>query len=201
VRYKSGIWVAGFLLTTLFAGVALAYEYPLSSAAIREAYFLGTGPDRAGADFLAAYSHTVPELRVGSYVTVVRLETPYSHIVEHVRGLLNYSAQDAVRDFQGKPATLRIVLDVAYITPDVTPNASGELRITVSQNKKEISPKSVHTSSYYPFQDAFQSAPRIGEHVHLDFKPAMLDSSTLTVAIDTPDGRHAETEFDLAALK
>ena len=66
-----------------------AYEYPLSSNAIREAYFLGTGPTRGDADFLAEYSHTVAILTAGSYTSVVKIETLYSQLADAPLTTLN----------------------------------------------------------------------------------------------------------------
>ena len=41
----------------------------------------------------------------------------------------------------------------------------------------------------------------MGRHVPLKARAEKTDSSGLTITIDTPDGQHAETTFDLARLK
>jgi hypothetical protein len=51
----------------------------------------------------------------------------------HASKTLNYSAQDAVKEFLGKPAVLRMHLDVCYL--GATENA---IKGTVLQNKKSV---------------------------------------------------------------
>jgi hypothetical protein len=75
------------------------------------------------------------------------------------------------------------------------------VRIKVFQNKKEVIPESYDSSPYYPATDEYTRIPSIGENVELAFKPNKIQSSTLWIVIDTPDGQHAETTFDLAALR
>lgn len=194
---------ASFLLTLALALPSVAYEYPLSSETIRDAYFLGKGSGSAGADFLAEYAHTLPKLKIGAYTSVVRLETPYTQIAEHARETLNYDSQDAVKDFLDKPAVFRVFLDICFRYPDssVRTSDAGKIRIKMSQDDKEIVPKSVERSQYYPFQDSGAFIPSIGEHVEMDFDADKIESSPLVIEMDTPNGRHAETTFDLSALK
>jgi len=73
-----------FLVLILSLAVALpaaAYDYPLSSTAIRDAYFLGTRQGGLTPQFLAAYSHFVSELHQGSCTSEIRLETPFLQVV------------------------------------------------------------------------------------------------------------------------
>lgn len=184
------------LLTLALALSARAYDYPLSSNAIRDAYLLGTGSGRGGVDFLAQYSHQIPKLRAGSYTSVVRIETPYSQVAEHSAVTLNYSAEDAVKEFLGKPAFFRIYLDIC-----VASGAGKPIKVKVLQNDKEINPKSVLHSPYFAAQESDTSLPSIGEHIQFDFKADKIDSLPLIIEIDAPDGQHAETKFDLAALR
>ena len=67
------------LAAAAFAAPALAYEYPLSSTAIREAYFAGTSTDWTYREFLGEYTHTLRELRDSGYISSVGIETPYAH--------------------------------------------------------------------------------------------------------------------------
>jgi hypothetical protein len=91
---------------------AYAFDFPLTSSAIRDAYFLGTRQTGLE-DFFAAYTHSVPALSISKeFVTRVRLETPFTQVVDHVSKTFNYSAQDAARDFYGKPAVFRMHLEI-----------------------------------------------------------------------------------------
>lgn len=200
---KANAPFTAFLLTLAIAMPAFAYEFPLSSETIRDAYILGKGSDSAGADFLAEYTHTLPELKIGTYTSIVRIETPYTQVAEHARETLNYDSHDAVKDFLNKPAAFRVYLDICFRYPDssVGRSEAGELHIKLTQDDKEILPKSVHRSQYYPFQDSGAFIPSIGEHVQMNFDAEKIESSPLLIEMDTPNGRHVETTFDLSALK
>jgi hypothetical protein len=186
-----------FLLTLLLALPALAYDYPLTVGAIREAYFLGKRQASLGDRFLAEYTHAIPQLRVGAFFSEVRIETPFSQVAEYTSKKLEYSAQDAVADFSVKPAAFRMYLDICYKS-DAPPNS---VRIKIIQNKKELVPVSADRSPYYPKTDKRHHAPSIGERVQLVFRAEQLDSSALTILIDTLDDQHAEAQFDLQALR
>ena len=191
-----------FALPVLLFALAIAlpafgaYEYPLSSSAIREAYFLGTGSTRGDADFLAQYSHTIAKLTAGSYTSVVRIETPYSQVAERAAETLNYSADDAVKEFRGKPIDFRMNLDIC-----VKSGAEKSIEIKVLQHGKEIVLRSAHHSPYFAPQEADSSLPRIGEHIQLVFDARGIDASPLVIEIDAGNGQHAENTFDLTTLR
>ena len=66
-----------FGLALPFTFPAWCYDFPLSSPAIRDAYFLGTRQAVAGSKFLHEYTHTIAALKVGeNFVSRVRVETP-----------------------------------------------------------------------------------------------------------------------------
>lgn len=55
-----------------------------------------------------------------------------------------------------------------------------------------------------PFAERFSDTSFLlpnGESAELQFDPKSLDSSDLKILIDTPDGQHAETSFDLQSLR
>jgi len=186
-----------FLLALFLALPATAYEFPLSPTAIRQAYFLGIRQPSLGATFLPEYSHKVPSLKAGAFTSEVRIETPFTDVAVYSSRAIGCSAQDAVKDFFGKPAEFRMYLDICYMT-NAPPNA---VRIQVIQNRKEIPPQSEDRSAYYPATDEYTFMPSIGEQIQLRFKADKMDSSPLTIRIDTPDGQHAEMEFDLQTLR
>jgi hypothetical protein len=185
------------LLGLILALPASAYEFPLSPTAIRQAYFLGIRQPSLGTTFLAEYARKVPNLKAGAFTSEVRIETAFTDVAVYSSRTIGYSAQDAVKDFFGKPAEFRMYLDICYMT-NAPPNA---VRIQVIQNRKEIAPQSEDRSAYYPATDEYTFMPSIGEQIQLRFKADKIDSSPLTIRIDTPDGQHAETEFDLQTLR
>lgn len=190
--------VTSAVLLTFLALPICAYDYPLTSSAIRDAYFLGRR--QAGLDeFFATYAHSIPTLSVNKeFVTSVRLETPFLQVVDQVSRRLNYSAQDATRDFYDKPAVFRMYLDICYMLDAPLPKA---IKITVLQNDKEIQPDTDERTAFFPATDPYTYMPNVGEKVKLEFDPRKFDSSTLTIRIDTPDDQHAKTEFDLQTLR
>jgi hypothetical protein len=186
-----------FALALLVAQPAASYDYPLSPGAIRDAYFLGTRQTSLGADFLVQYSRVIPELQAGRFTSKATLETPFTQVAIHASKTLGYKAQDAVREFYDKPTVVRLHLDICYKI-NAPENA---VRIKIIQNKKEVFPESSDSSPYYPATDEYTQMPSIGEKVELEFKPNKIESSTLLIVINTPDGQHAETAFDLRTLR
>jgi hypothetical protein len=193
---KARFLLSVLLLTFSLSSSISAYDYPLSENSIREAYFLGIRHN-LGSDLLAPYSQTIPQLKVGMYVSHVQIETPFTQIATHANRTLNYSAQDAVKAFYDKPAVFRIHLDICY-KAGAEPNA---IQIQVIQNKREITPDSFKSSPYYPEADKYTRVPSIGEQIQIEFPAEKISSSTLTIKIHTPDGQDAEAEFDLQARR
>jgi hypothetical protein len=200
------------LLVLVVALPALAYEYPLSADAIREAYFLGSGQKGKDSDFYLEYSHSLGEPKKDPPGSIVTIDTPYLQIAEHSRDTSNYHPQDAQKDFFEKPAEFRLFLDVYYRPVDqAAPTAakaesdssdSGKaLKIKLIQHEKEISWRTVESWPFYPFHNAKTSVERDGEHREIACDAALIDSSVLTIKIDTPDGQQFETDFDLREIK
>ena len=194
---KDSLKVLAIVLGVLLAMPAGAYDFPLTSSAIRDAYFLANRAGGLGDQFLANYRHTIPELHVAEFISFVRIETPFAQVALHSSRTLNYSAQDAVREFSDKPIPFRIHMEINY-KPDAPPDA---IKIKLIQNKKEVVVDSVERSPFYPPTDAYTRLPSIGEILDLEVKPENVDSSTLTIQVDTPDGQHAECVFDMQAIR
>ena len=190
-------WFA-FLLALFLALPVSAYDdIPASASAIRDAYFFGTRPGSLTPDFLARYAHWVPELKQGTCTSQVRLETPFLQIAVYTSKAFNYSSQDAVQQFYGKQIVFRVYLDICYKL-----NAPlNAIRIKVTQNKKEVAPLSAESSPYVPRITKVATLPANGERVRLEFKSNQIDSSTLTIRIDTPDKQYAEVDFDMQVLR
>jgi hypothetical protein len=191
---------------------AMAYEFPLSADAIREAYFLGSGQKGKDSDFYSQYSHSLGEPKKDPPGSIVTIDTPYLQIAEHSRETSNYHSQDARRDFFEKPAEFRLFLDVYYKPVDQTATTatkaqsdssdSGKvLKIKLIQHEKEISWRTVESWPFYPFHNAKTSVERDGEHREIACDAALIDSSVLTIKIDTPDGQQFKTDFDLREIK
>jgi hypothetical protein len=185
------------ILSLAVALPAMAYDYPLTSTAIRDAYFLGTRQGGLGTEFLADYRHAIPTLRVEEFISFARIETPFVQVAVQSSRKLNYSAQDAVQDFVGKRLSVRIHMEICYM-PDAPPDA---VKIELVQNQKEIVPTSLERSAFYPPTDPYTRVSSIGETIDMEVDASKLDGSTLTIYIETPDGRTTLSEFDLRSLR
>ena len=185
------------LLAFSLAIPARAYDVPLTESTIRDAYFLGTRQTGLGPDFLANYTREIPNLSLGRYRSFASLETPFTQVAILSSKKLNYSAQDAVKEFLGKPLPFRIHLEICYMV-DAPPDG---LTVRIVQNKKALMPASFERSLFFPASDEYSSPPPIGETIQLEFIADKIDSSTLTILIDTPDGQQAEVVFDLQSLR
>ena len=188
------------VLLALFLAVPLsAYgDIPASENSIRDAYFLGTRQGSLTPEFLARYSHWIPELKDGTLCTSqARLETPFLQVADYASTAPNFSSQDAVKQFYGKQMFFRVYLDICY-KPNAPLNA---IKIKVVQNKKEIVPLSAESQPYVPRVTELAALPANGEQVRLEFKSNQIDSSPLLIVIDTPYKQHAEVNFDLQTLR
>jgi hypothetical protein len=190
-------WLAFFLGLFLALPAGAYDDIPHSASAIRDAYFLGTRHGGLTPDILAPYAHWIPKLKEGTCTSQARLETPFLQVADYAGKAVNYSSQDAVKEFYGKAMIFRVYLDICY-QPNALLNA---IKIKAFQNKKEIVPLSTESNPYVPRVDEFATLPANGEQVRLEFKSNQIDSSTLHFRIDTPDGQHAEVDFDLQALR
>ena len=189
---------------------SLAYEYPLSTSAIRDAYFLGTGSKGTDESFYEHYARTIPNPGKEPPVSTITIDTPYMQFAEHARQNPNQHVQDAVEEYFGKSAKFLVFADVYFKPLSGKPNSGDSqksregdsrpegLEIRLRQNKKVIPVKVVDESPLYPFRNAQTSAKQIGEHVELECDPASIDASILTISIRTPDGQNHEVTFDLA---
>ena len=186
--------VLGFFL---IASGAWGYDFPLSESAIRDAYFLGSEGPGQGRAFLGEYTHAVNELKVGACTSAVSVETPFAHVAVHASKTVNYSAQQAVKEFLGKPAVFRMHVDICYLE-GAPENA---VKVTVLQNKKSVRWTSENRSAYYPPSDESTQVSNNGECIDLEFPAERIDSSELTIRIDTPDGQHGETVIALESLR
>ncbi len=152
-----------------------------------------------GDDFLWQYRRTISTLRlIDNLIIRVRIETPFLQVATHAAKTLNYNAQDAVKDFYDKPAVFRVSLEICYMADAP---ASNSVKITVSQNGKQILPQSDERSAFFPATDPYTPAVDVGEFVEMEFDARKFDRSTLTIQIDTPDDQHAKTAFDLQFLR
>ena len=176
-----------------------AYEQPLSSESVREAYFLGQRMDGARASFLAEHSRWFPLPATGPHVARVQALTPYAQIVLATQnGEIRGSAMEAERYYRAH-ASLFLVRVRVYSTPTyplVGPckEFSEQLLIIVEQKG--------------PVQATQRNCLRLSRShspayvdVVLSFDADLLSPTPLTVAVLPPEGQGVRAVFDLGKLK
>src|SRR5277367_3313649 len=103
------------LLALMIAQPALAFDYPLSPEAIREAYFLAKeNPDKKQA-FFEDYRHHLPVPKSGADVALIEVETPFACVVDAISQTpMTYHAPDAEQDYLGKPGQFRVHVEIYF---------------------------------------------------------------------------------------
>ena len=207
-----------FLLLALIAASAAAYDHPLGSHTIREAYFIGASNYPQG---LAGYIKSLPVPKTGAHVAEMEVRTPFAQVIvmshEHSVG---YSAQQAAQDYRKNPDTVQVRMQIlntatfALASPAASPqspcggaqrmNSVQEcfrgFRFLFSKGKEEIKPKSSYGVPVN-FYTGHGTSGSIGGNIWFVFSANDIASAPFRVTVVTPDGQEVSAEFDLAALR
>lgn len=214
-------YAAGALALVLVAAQAApAYEHPLDTHSIREAYFLGNRKDEKPARFLALYAKRLPLPKTGPHVAEIELLTPYAQVVLRAfRAPGSYSAQDAGQDYAAQPDLVRVRVRI-NLTPtypafladssrgkgavrERPPDFWRDFKVEVTQGKtitpKKLSGRPLYTSAFQAPRP--QAGALQGAEMQLEFDAAQIASAPVRVDVLTPDGQTVETEFELRDLR
>jgi hypothetical protein len=202
-----GLVALSLLAWSIAATVALAFDSPLSSEAIRDAYFLATGNPQKRTAFFDEYTHypAVPES--GPSISSIQIETPFASTVEDIAmNSLNYREPDVQQDFFGKPADFRVQVQIAFTAtypPSTTTsmqlgNFWDDFTIHLMQSGNEIGSRSVKGIPLYSDRTI---SGYIGATLVADYDARRIDSGPVTVVVTGPDDARVESEFDLANLR
>jgi hypothetical protein len=191
------------LLAALITQPAVAFDYPLSSTAIREAYFLGSGDSEKLLLFLDKYAKHYPIAKSGQYVASIRFETPYYIIAEyvsHASAFSSYHAMDAQKEFLGKPGLCRVRIEIYYglsSTPTAPYQTNYDIRL--KQHDKEIPAKRSWTEAMVT-ADEGPSVP--GQYLTTEYSADDIDTEApATVEVIAPDGNNVTETFDVDSLR
>ena len=201
------------VVVLVFALPALAYQYPLSSSDVREAYLLGTRRDSLTASFFAKYRHDLRQPRSGPWVSDIIIETPYTQVVEMGQADQNPDTQQAEIDLPKKNFLFIVRVGINFTdtypsTPKnppeprpIIPDFEKDFKIRMSQkDKKIIQPSSVKTILLD--SGDYGNGQITGAVLELTYKTEDIDpSGDLAIKVLTPDDQDVETTFDLNSLK
>ena len=185
VRSGLAILLGTFVTLTLIALPALAYQYPLSSIDIRDAFLIGNRNDDLTAALFAKYSRTLPAPETGPYVAQIELDTPYLQIARRAKGALNYDSLDAVQaPYYARPAgspdearapcyaqpadlpdavpqrCFLSLADAAHCFPDAHSHSECSAAVRCSRSRAAHSPGEAESPPYLPER----SLPRPLQH-------------------------------------
>jgi hypothetical protein len=112
-----------FLVALLIAPPSLAFDDPLSSTSIRDAYMLGNRKDFKTAEYFARCKHLLPMPESGPHVAAISVETPYGQVVEIGEADLNTDIQGAEQRLADKtfPFIVRVGVDLTNTYPGPPP--------------------------------------------------------------------------------
>ena len=196
-------------LISLIAASAAAYEHPLDSSAIRNAYFLGSSNSES-VKFLSKNKETLPPPKTGPHVAEIEVRTPFAQVVASSREhSVGYSPMQAGQDYKKDPDTLQVRIQIRFTTygaPLVPPPACQgvnrmnsvqdcfqDFRFRFSQSK-DLQPIRSYGVPIY-------THVLTGGDVWFTFRAAEVASAPLRVTVSTPDGHEVSATFDLAALR
>jgi hypothetical protein len=213
-RSGLAILLGTFVMVLLIALPALAYQYPLSSSDIRNAYLLGYAKDLSTANFFAPYARQFPVPESGPYIATITLKTPYEQLVELGQSALNADVQGAEEEYATRklPFLVQVGVDRAATYPGTSasdtaapgvplPDFQRDFPARLVQDGREIAVQS--TQVYLLYSDsAFNSYSVSGAIIEYRYDPEKIDpDDEVTFEVHTPDDQQTAATFDLSQLR
>ena len=212
---RSGVVVLflTFVIVLLIALPALAYQYPLSSSDIRNAYLLGYAKDQNTTSFFAQYVTQLPMPETGPHVATIALKTPYAQVVELGQSAVNADVQGAEEELANTkfPLLVSVGIDLTptYPDPPITNPASGspvpdfeqDFSIELFQDGAKIDAQSTRVNLLYS-EGVGNTYEVSGAIIVLRFDPEKVNpDDEVIVKVHTPDDQHVKATFDLGHLR
>jgi hypothetical protein len=194
-----------------------AYDHPLGSHAIREAYFIGSAAEQ----LLGLYAQNLPVPKTGPHIALIEVRTPFRQVIEIAREhSVGYSAQSAAQDYKKNPDAVQVRVEILSTAsyaigsqgtvPEILapPACQGVQRMNSVEDcfrdfrfgfnqGKDLKPKSSYGVPMYRGDPSIL----IGADIWFTFSAADIASAPFQVTVSTPDGQTVSAEFDLAALR
>ena len=211
----------------LFSPLNWAYEVPLASRSVRDAYFLGQRNNEDTDAFIETYTRRFAVPPQGPYISEIRLLTPYAQVVDVSRHkTLGYSAQQAEAEYKtrGDSLLVRVRIDFTPTYNDVMrvkptkddgsqPNIAQrpedfwkDFRFLLTQNDEPVQYRNISGEPQFSLATAlsdgtFIAGVLVGAYVNVDYDARSVPSQKTQVEIFAPDGQHVVASFDLATLR
>ncbi|PYT71321.1 MAG: hypothetical protein DMG41_32270 [Acidobacteria bacterium] len=203
----------------LIAPPSLAFKTPLSSEAVREAYFLGQRHDGSYERLLGEYVKQLPPPKSGPYFSSVELSTPFLQMIEYSSRQSNYNAQQAALDYHrfGKEI-VRVVVEIrltqSYGQFVATTNSQSDatsalvprphdfwkqFKVQVYNSEGPLSPSASRGHANSSCGRA--GCALIGATIELEFPATAFASDSATIEVDPPEGDRVSVNFDLSSIR
>ena len=211
-------------LVAVFVTSAAAYDHPLESSAIRDAYFIGDD-NYQSVQFLSAYVKALPAAKSGPYVAQIEVRTPFAQVVQSAREhSVGYSAQQAEQDYLQNQNRVQVRVQILFapafgVSNIVQPPAACQgvnrmnsaldcfhgFRFRFSQSSqdkaKSIQPRETYGVPIYSGGGDYSGASFNGGDVWFTFRASQIASASLHVSVTRPDGQKFSADFDLSTLR
>lgn len=204
-----------FIVTVLSVGVvlpALAFEWPLSSEGIREAYFLGKASSDKRAAVFERYTMRPSMPKTGPRVTIL-FETPFLVIAENIsQQVSNYFSPDALQEYVDKPVVFRVRTEIdvpsSLSTGQMLPSpkdSPSDYTIRLLQDHdqdrdNELPAESVRSRPLYICSED-GGCVFVGWKIEAEYDPAKIESVPTKVQVLMPGDQRVEATFDLSTLR
>jgi hypothetical protein len=214
-RSGLAILLGTLVILMLIALPALAYQYPLSSSDIRNAYLLGYAKDLNTTNFFAPYARQFPMPESGQHIATITLKTPYGQLVELGQSALNADVQGAEEEYASRklPFLVQVGVDLVPTYPGPSPSDSTappgvplpdfqrDFPTRLFQDGQEIAVES--TQVYLLYSDTFANTYGVsGAIIEYRYDPEKIDpDDEVTFEVHTPDDQQVEATFDLGRLR
>jgi len=199
-----------------------AYEWPLDTRALHEAWQLGQRNDQETGNFLAQYLTKISGGENDPYTAEIEILTPYAQVADQSRRkTTSYTEQKATLDYRQRGNTILIniviMLPAAYPTSGTdsrTTNAPSEnnrvmrpenfwqnFQFIVKQNGKTIPSRSIRKNSIDSSATNGAPAALDGANLWLEFDAKDVASDETIVEVVTPEAKTVRATFDLKKLR
>jgi len=221
---------ARLLLAVLFciasSDISMAYEVPLTPAALHEAFILGQRNDAATAAFLNPYVKQITENSQESHIAEIQILTPFAQVVDLSRRFTSgYSEEQAAREYhqRGDTVVIRILLmlPAAYPKPEAPANEAPapaqqppapstqlqpenfwqNFRFATKQHGKTIPTRFIRNKPIYSTPTKDTPSVLDGATVWLEYDAKDVASEETVVEVTTPDSKTIGATFDLKKLR